>query len=174
MTTKDNNTLTPAAEPANKYTPDAQQWMTRLRSLAAEFFPNETGPKRLTIDEVRLARSTTVAALENAALFVEAAPDVGKLVAADPVEMRDAIAFEMAYGGVREEARALVRHIDLAILRRKMQAVRSTREVYRVAKGFITADAGDAVRPHVAEMKRVIAGRRRKTPTPTTPTTTKQ
>ncbi|HEY0141834.1 MAG TPA: hypothetical protein VGF48_13125 [Thermoanaerobaculia bacterium] len=173
MTTKTTTlTPTPASEPANKYTPDAQERMTRLRTMAAEF-PDEAEPKPLTTAEIRLARSTSLAALENAALIVEASPVVGGAIA-DPVELRDAISFELAYGGVRDEARALARRIDLAILRRKLKAARSARGLYRVAKGFVTVDAGDAVRPHVTEMKRSLAGRRRRktTPSPAPPTDT--
>ena len=150
----------PQSEPANKFTPDAQEWMARLRAMAAEF-PDEVDPKPLTLAEIRLARATTAAALENAAILSEAAPAVGSAVVTDAVELRDAIAFELAYGGVREEARALARHIDLAILRRKLKAARSARGLYRVAKSFVTVDAGDAVRPHVAEMKRSLRNRRR-------------
>jgi hypothetical protein len=154
----------PARDPSNKFTPDALERMTRLRSMAAEF-PDDDEPKPLTPAEVRLARSTSAAALENAALFVEAAPAVGGAIA-NAAELRDAIAFELAYGGVRDEARALARRIDLAILRRKLKATRAARGVYRVAKGFITLDAGDAVRPHVTEMKRSIQGRRRRKSVP--------
>lgn len=150
----------PAREPANKFTPDALERMTRLRTMAAEF-PDDDAPKSLTSAEVRLARITSAATLENAALFVEAAPAVGGAIA-DAVDLRDAIAFELAYGGVRDEARALARRIDLAILRRKLKAARAARAVYRVAKGFVTIDAGDAVRPHVTEMRRSIQGRRRR------------
>ncbi|HYC92643.1 MAG TPA: hypothetical protein VEO54_25775 [Thermoanaerobaculia bacterium] len=150
----------PASEPANKFTPDAQERILRLRAMAAEF-PDETEPKPLTSAELRLARVTPAATLENAALFIEAAPAVGGGVA-DVMELRDAIAFELAYGGVRDEARALARRIDLAIMRRKLKAARAARGVYRVAKGFITVDAGDAVRPHVAELKRSLKVRRRR------------
>jgi len=153
----------PAKEPANKFTPDAQERMTRLRTMAAEF-PDEVDPKPLTPAELRLARSTSAAALENAAVLVEAAPAVGDAVAADPVELRDAIAFELAYGGVRDEARVLARRIDLAIARRKLKAAKAARGLYRVAKGVVTVDAGDSVRPHVTEMKQALRGRRRKKP----------
>ena len=150
----------PPSEPANKFTPDAQERMAHLRTIAAEF-PDEADPKPLTSAEVRLARSTSAATLENAAVFIEAAPTVGGGVA-DVAELRDAIAFELAYSGVREEARALARRIDMAILRRKLKASKAARGVYRVAKGYVTVDAGDAVRPHVAEMKRSLKGRRRR------------
>jgi hypothetical protein len=150
----------PANEPANRFTPDAQERMTRLRTMAAEF-PDDVDPKPLTVAEIRLARSTSAAMLESAAIFVEASPRIGG-VAADVEVLRDAIAFELAYGGVREEARAFVRHVDLAILRRKLKAAKAARAVYRVAKGFITVDAGDSVRPHVKEMKRSLKSRRRR------------
>lgn len=146
----------------NRFTLDAQERIARLRLMAAEF-PDETQPRPLTPGDLRLARHTTVAALEKAALFVEAAPAVGGGVA-NADELRDAIAFELAYGGVRDEAAALTRRIELAILRRKLRAVRATRGLYRVAKGFITIDAGDPVRTHVEEMKRTLVRPRRKTP----------
>ena len=145
--------------PANRFTPDALDRMARLRSMAAEF-PDETDPKPLTVAEIRLARTTSAATLEKAAVFIEAAPTVGGGVA-NVVELREAIAFELAYGGVRDEALALARRVDHAILRRKLKAAKGARGVYRVAKGFVTVDAGDAVRPHVAEMKRSLRNRRR-------------
>jgi len=153
----------PAEEPANKYTPDAQDRMTRLRTMASEF-PDEADPKALTPSEIRLARVTSAAALENAAVLMEAQPAVGSGGVADAVELRDAIAFEIAYGGVRDEARALARRVDLAIMRRKLKAAKAARGLYRIAKGYITVDAGEPVRPHVAEMKKELAPRRRKKP----------
>ncbi len=152
----------PAIEPANKFTPDAQKRMSHLRAIAAEF-ADEAAPRPLTTAEIRLARSTSAATLENAAVFIEAAPDVGAAVA-DAGELREAIAFELAYGGVRDEARALARRVDMAILRRKLKASKAARGLYRVAKGYVTVDAGDSVRPHVAEIKRSLVVRRRKTP----------
>ena len=148
---------------ANRFTLDAQERVARLRLIAAEF-PDEAEPRPLTPAELRLARHTSVAALEKAALFSEAAPAVGGV--ANAVELRDAIAFELAYGGVRDEAAAVARRVEMAILRRKLKAVRLTRGLYRVAKGFITIDAGDAVRTHVEEMKRTLVRPRRRKPAP--------
>jgi hypothetical protein len=54
----------PPNEPANKYTPDAQERMMRLRAMAAEL-PDDADPKPLTIADVRQARSTTVRALPS-------------------------------------------------------------------------------------------------------------
>ena len=162
----------PLNEPANKFTPDARERMAHLRSIAAEF-PDEVDPKPLTPAEMRLARGTSAATLENAAIFVEASPRVGGAVA-DSEELRDAIAFELAYGGVRDEARAFARRVDLAILRRKLKAAKAARGVYRVAKGFVTVDAGDTVRPHVAEMKRSLKPRRRRNAAPESPDAAKK
>jgi hypothetical protein len=147
--------------------------MTRLREMAAAF-PDEADPKPLTPPEIRLARITSAAALENAAVLIEAAPAVGGV--ADATELRDAIAFELAYSGVRDEAIALARRINLAIVRRKLKAARAARGLYRVAKGFVTFDAGDAVRPLVTEMKRSLRGRRRRNngAAPATPITASQ
>ncbi len=123
----------PLSEPANKFTRDAQERMAHLRTIAAEF-PDDADPKPLTTAEIRLARGTSAAMLENAAIFVEASPAVGGAVA-DVAQLRDAIEFELAYGGVRNEARAFARNVDLAILRRKLKAAKAARGVYRVAKG---------------------------------------
>lgn len=138
----------------NRYTPDAVERIARLRAEAGAF-PDDADPRPLTPREIRLARGTSVAALEKAALFAEAAPKVSSGVA-ESLLFRDAIGFELAYGGMRDEALALARRIDHAILRRKLKAAVATRVLYRMAKGYVTSDAGDAVRPHVAEMKRSL------------------
>lgn len=165
----DKEPVSPAAEAeepvANRFTPDAQDRVARLRAVAQEF-PDEKDPRALTPAEIQLARRTPPAALEKAALFAEAAPALGNAVA-DVVDLREAIAFEMAYGGVRDEALAVARRVDHAILRRKLKAVRTARGLYRVAKGYVTLDAGDPVRTHLAEFKRtLIRPRRRKAPDP--------
>jgi hypothetical protein len=141
-------------QPRNAYTADAVDRVARLRAEAAAF-PDEAEPRALSVDEIRLARRTSVGALEKAALFAEAAPEVSSAVAASPL-FRDAIAFEMAYGGMRDEALALARRVDLAILRRKLKAVTAARGLYRIAKGYVTIDAGDLLRTHLAEMKRAL------------------
>jgi hypothetical protein len=150
---------------ANGFTRDAQERVGRLRALAAEF-PDETNPRPLTVAEVRLARATTVTALEKAALFTEAAPGVSTGVA-DAKELREVIAFELAYGGLRDEALAMARRVDHAILRRKLKAVRATRGLYQLAKSYVAVDVGDSVRTHLGEMKRSLVRPKRK-PLPAT------
>ena len=145
---------------SNRFTPDAHERRIRLRAMADEF-PDAAQPKPLTLAEIRIARQTTPAALEKAALFAEAAPGVGSNVA-DVAELRDAIAFELAYGGVRDEAQAMARRVDHAILRRKLKAVRLARGLYRLGKGYVTLDAGDSLKPHVKEMRNSLARRKRK------------
>jgi hypothetical protein len=97
---------------------------------------------------------------------------------ADAAELRDAIACELAYAGVRDEARIMARDVDHAILRRKLKAVKLTRGLYRMGKGFVTLDAGDSFRPHVRDMGATLVPRRRRKsappaeggePAPTTP-----
>jgi hypothetical protein len=169
-TKQQTGVVTAAAEElvANRYTPDAQERMARLRSMAAEF-PDDADPRPLTPAEMRIARLTTTAALEKAALFAEAAPQIGS-TAVDPAQLRDTIAFELAYEGLRDQALALARRIDHAILRRKLRAVRGVRGLYRLGKGYVTLDAGDAVRPELAEMKRtLVRPRRRKLAVPPEP-----
>ena len=167
-----NVILEPAKEPAaNRFTPDAQERMARLRAMAAEF-PDTSEPQALTPKDIKLARLTSAAALEKAAIFAEAAPGMGAPVT-NVSELRDAIAFEMAYGGVRDEARALARRIDLAILRRKLKAVKTARGLYKIGKGYVTLDVGDPVRPHVDELKRSFGlPRRKKAAAQTEPKTT--
>ena len=145
---------------SNRFTPAAQERIAILRTMASEFSDKpETRP--LTPAEVRIARGTTPAALEKAALLAEAAPDIGRAVA--PIDdLRDASAFELAYGSVRDEALALARQVDMAILRRKLKAAKAARGLYRVARGYVTMDAGDSVRTHVAEVRRSLYRRRRK------------
>jgi hypothetical protein len=138
----------------SQFTLDAQERIARLRAVATDF-PDAAEPETLTLAEIRLARGTSIAALEKAALLADAAPEIGKAVA-EAAELRDAIAFELAYGGVRDEALAVARRADMAILRRKLKAVKAARGLYRVAKGYITVDAGDSVRPHVKEMRRTL------------------
>jgi hypothetical protein len=150
----DDGAAAPEDPIANGYTADAQERMTRLRVMATEF-PDDVNPRPLTSAEMRLARVTTLTALEKAALFVEAAPGIGGSVA-NAASLRDAIAFELAYDGLRNEALAMARRVDHAILRRKLKAVLATRGLYRVAKGFVTVDAGDGVRPHLDAMKRAL------------------
>jgi hypothetical protein len=160
---KDTTTRITAAEeqPAsNRFTPGAQERIAILRTMGEELSdPAETRP--LTPADIRLARGTTLAALEKAALLAEAAPEIGGAVA--PVaDLRDASAFELAYGSVRDEALALARRVDMAILRRKLKAAKAARGLYRVAREYVTMDAGDSVRTHVTEMKRTLVRRRRK------------
>ncbi|HEY0156510.1 MAG TPA: hypothetical protein VGF28_04380 [Thermoanaerobaculia bacterium] len=161
MNTKENTVNTAAAEEpvANRFTPDAQERIARLRTMTAEF-PDDDEPKTLTVSEIRLARGTSLAALEKAALFAEAVPDVGHI--ANVRELRDAIGFELAYGGVRDEARVLARRVDMAILRRKLKVAKMVRALFRMANGYVTLDAGDVARPHVAELKRTLVRPRRK------------
>jgi hypothetical protein len=129
------------------------------RSGELEFLPGH---------EIRIARHTNAAALEKAALFAEAAPLIGSTV--DTAELRDTIAFELAYGGVRDRAMSLARRIDHAILRRKLKAVRAVRGIYRLGKGYVTLDAGDGVRTELAETKRtLVRPRRRKAAAPEEP-----
>ena len=164
--------VTPTPEPnANRFTPDAQERMARLRAMADEF-PDEADPKKaLTSAEIRIARQASPVALEKAAVFAEGGPNVGA-PSVNAAELRDAIAFELAYGGVRDQARLLAHRIDRAILRRKLKAVKSARTVVVMAKSFATLDEGEAVRPQVGEMRRAFRRPPRKKATaPTEPAT---
>ena len=158
MENKTNTQAVAAADapaPPNPPTVDAQEKIARLRAIEADF-PNESDPKPLTKAELRLATVTAMAFLEKAALFAEAAPDVGGALAVDCAVLRDAIAYELAYGGVVDETQALARRVQMAIARKKLKAVKVARALYRVAKGYVTSDAGDLVKTHVREMGRAL------------------
>lgn len=173
MTTENNRITAAAEEPAaNRYTRDAQERIARLRAIAADFM-EEKDPRPFTSSEIRLARSTSPVSLEKAAVFAEAVPGIGMAVP-ETAELRDAAAFEIAYGNVRDEARAIARAIDMEIVRRKLKAAKVTRTIYKIGKGYITLDSGDAMKPHVADIKRTLVRRRKKVATaPADPTVKK-
>jgi hypothetical protein len=150
-----------ADEATNPYVVTANESMSRLRAIS-DGFPEEPEPRPLTPNEMRLASATSIEGLEQAALFANAAPNVGGSLG-NVDEMRDAINFVLANVRVRDEAMALVRRINHAIIRRKLKAVKAARSLYRVAKAYATTDPGDAVKAHITQMQRSL-GRRRRSP----------
>jgi hypothetical protein len=133
--------------------------MAVLRTVAADLTAD---PERrmLRPTEIRLARHTTAMALEKGAVCAESVPALNIV---DVAEVRDVIAFELAYGGLRDEALKLAREIDLAILRRKLKSVLAVRTFYRVAKAYKTLPTGHDIHVHLAELKRaLVVPRRRK------------
>ena len=153
------------ALPANRFTADALRLRERLRAVADEVPADTAEAVTLTPMEVRLARHTPIEALERAAHFIEAAPGISLGIDID--ELRDVIAFELAYNGVRTEAEALARYVDQTILRRKLRAVKQVRALYKVAKAYVTLDVGDPVRTLVEALKQTLvqpAKRRKKPP----------
>jgi hypothetical protein len=143
---------TPAASPQ---TLDAQERIARLRAIADDF-PDEASPKPLTAAERSLATRTSIVFVEKAALFAEAAPNIGVALSVDTAALRDAIASDLATGGVVDETRTLTSRMEAANLRKKLKAVKVARGIYRVAKGYVTTDLGHVVTPHVEEMKRAL------------------
>src|SRR5688572_14965786 len=109
-----NVTETPSA---NIYTPDANERMLRLRGWATEF-PHASNGKKLTRGQIAKARRTSLAALEKAAVIAEAMPAFG-FTAGQIASIREAIAFEIAYAGVRDEANGFGNRVDMEILCRK-------------------------------------------------------
>ena len=161
-----------AEEPAaNRYTSDAQERASHLRSIGEEF-PDDADPRILTETELRMVRQTSIDALEKAARLAEATPAIAQVV--DVEAIRDLIAYELAYGGVRDEAKAVGRRVHRVILRRKLKVAKMIRVAYRMAKGYVTADEGDAVRPHVEALGRALAPRRRKPAPPPDEAVTKK
>ena len=178
-TTKDTGTGVPAttqeAAPALpeiiRYTADAQERIARQRLMWAEF-PVDPDARPLSTGEMAVARRLPAAALEKTVVMAEALPDIGVLFPDLPL-VRDAIAFELAYAGVRDEARAFARRVDMAILWKKHKAGKAVHGFYRMSKTLTTVDAGDPFKPHVADMRRLLTSRRKPTPAPegeTTPT----
>ncbi len=110
----------------------------------------------MTTAERRLASRTSIAFLEKAALFAEAAPNVGVALSVDTLVLRDAIASDLATGGIVDETRTLTSRLEDANTRKKLKAVRLARGIYRVAKSYVTTDLGHVVTPHVEEMKRTL------------------
>jgi hypothetical protein len=157
----------PVVPESNPMLIDARAKIALIRSIKADF-PEETDSKPLRASEMALATKTTVAFLEKSALFIEASPILGSALA-DAATMREAAFAELAYGGLVDEALALVRRVRTSVLRRKLKAVRAARALYKVAQGFVTSDAGDPLRPHLAEMKRTLSRRRRPAKKPTAP-----
>lgn len=148
-------------QPPNRYTADAQERIARLRELINDF-PSEADPKPLTVAERRLARATKPEALENASRVAEERPGITGNFEEDVAKMRDAIAYRLAYTSVRNQYLAGAKHIDEEILRKQLEAAKIARGIYRTAKGFITLDAGDALKTYVADLKEALVGNRRK------------
>ncbi|HYI09742.1 MAG TPA: hypothetical protein VEK57_11820 [Thermoanaerobaculia bacterium] len=157
-------TVEPAAPQPNIFTADAQERMARLRDMGVDF-PDEAEPVALTRADKILAGRTPVAALEKAAVFAEAAPEVVAVFANDLPVLREAIAFELAYNGVSEEAHAFARRVDLAIYRKKLKAVTIARAIFRFGKVYMTIDAGDPMKTHIDDLRhalRTMRARRKK------------
>ena len=146
--------------PSNRFTADAWRLIVQLRAVADELSKQETDPAPLTSMEIRLARHTSALALERAAVLAEAFPGIGGHV--DIAELRETIAFELAYGGVYDEARVVARRIEHIILRRKLKSVKAARALYRMAKAYVTLDSGDAARPLVEALKQTLVRPRRR------------
>jgi hypothetical protein len=165
---------TPAPSPQ---TLDAQEKIARLRAIADDF-PDEASPKPLTKGERNLAARTSIVFVEKAAFFAEAAPNLGVALSVDTAALRDAIASDLATGGIVVETRTLTSRVEATNTRKKLKAVKVARGIYRVAKGYVTTDLGHVVTPHVEEMKRALQRPRAKKktapaePTATTPAAT--
>ena len=160
-----NNNPVPAANP---YTSDVQEKIARLRTLAAEV-PDEQNPKPLTPAQLALASKTSAEFLEKAAVFADAVPTMATALGGDAALLRDAIAFELAWGALVDEATVLTRRVSQAIARHKYAAVVLARSIYRVGKGYAKSDSGDATKPHVVEMGRSLARRKSRKRPPAAP-----
>lgn len=152
-------TVEPVGPQPNIFTTDAQARMGALRAMSADF-PDEADARPLTPGEMAVARRTPLAALEKALVLAEAAPPLGAIFP-ELTDVRHAIAFELAYAGVRDEARAFARHADQAILRKKYKAVVAIRCLSGVSQRYGSMDAAEPLRLHIADLKRALSPRRK-------------
>ena len=156
---------------SNPYTAETQEKIARLRALAAEI-PDDVNGKPPTPAQLALVTKTSAEFLEKAAGFADAVPSVASALGVDAAVLRDAISFELAYRGLVDECAVLMRHAVNAIARHKLGAVRLARTLYHVSKGYVQTDPGDAVKPHVVEMKRTLNRKTRKSANSTPPAPT--
>ena len=137
-------------------TEEIQAIISRLRTIANEF-PEDEDAVPLTQGELRMIATTPVLFLEKCALFAESHPDVGKALDDDLASIfRKAVATEMQSGGVVDEAHFVVRRTQDHASRIKLRAAKLGRELYRLAKSFITTDAGDMAKERVEEMQSAL------------------
>src|ERR1700682_3902806 len=187
MTNTTNGTGTqagtvPAADPTpipttnpNPLLADAQAKIAQLLTLAASF-PEEPGQNSLTSTDLRLATATSAQFLERAAQLAEAVPVVGAAVDTNVTVLRNAVYSELAYGALVDQLNTLARQVGMAIASRKLKAVKVARSFYKVAKVYVSTDAGAPMKPHVQELKQTLQRKRKKaakpakapTPTPVT------
>lgn len=114
--------------------PPVRKLSTRRRGALAcapslTTFPNQPSPKPLTTAERRFASRTSIAFLEKAALFAEAAPNVGVAFSVDTLASRDANASDLATGGIVDETQTLTARLEDANARKTLKAVRIARGV---------------------------------------------
>ena len=181
-TTNGTGTLagtTPAADPTpitttnpNPLLADAQDKIAQLQTLAASF-PEEADQNSLTSTDLRLATATSVLFLERVAQLAEAVPVVGAAVDTNVSVLRTAVYSELAYGALVDQLNTLARQVEMAIASRKLKAVKVARSFYKIAKVYVTTDAGTPMKPHVQELKQTLQRKRKtaaKPPSAPTPT----
>ena len=161
-----DSTTTPSTNP-NPLQADAQEKIAQVRALAASF-PGQADQNALTVRERRLANGTPVQFLERAAQLAEAASALGATV--DVALLRDAVYWELAYGGLVDQINTLGRQVEMAIVSRKLKAVKAARSLYQMAKVYAATDEGRSMKPKVQELKETLR-RKRKTAPKRTPAT---
>jgi nucleotide-binding universal stress UspA family protein len=170
---------TPAVDPTPTTNPnpllaDAQDKIAQLLTLAASF-PEEPDQNSLTSTDLRLANATSVQFLERAAQLAEAVPVVGAAVDTNVTVLRNAVYSELAYGALVDQLTTLARQVGMAIISRKLKAVKVARSFYQVAKVYVNTEAGTPMKPHVQELKQTLQRKRKKAVKPAkapTPATT--
>jgi hypothetical protein len=156
------------SDPAtNPYIAAAMLEAAELQALAERY--GDDGPP-LTPSELRIVAMTSAEALEEAAVFAEALPNVGGELS-DVAELRDTNHYIFAQQRVREAAEKVVRRVDQAIDRKKLRGVRIARGLYRIARVYAKSTSNDTAMAHIERMQRTlrISVRRRKAAVPATP-----
>lgn len=136
-----------------------------MRALAAAF-PEEADQNALTVRERRLANSTPVQFLERAAQLAEAAPAIGAAMDADVDLLRDAVYWELAYSALVDQINTLGRQVEMAIVSRKLKAVKVARNLYQIARVYVGTPAGAPLKPQVQELKETLRRKRKTSPKP--------
>jgi hypothetical protein len=124
---------------------DAREKIAQLRTIAAAF-PDPGDPQALNLGGAAPGDGDQLRFLEKTAVFIEASPALEGALS-EAATLRDAIAAELAWGGIADEAKALLRRVETAMARKKLKAAKAARALYRVGKSFVTSDAGDAMKP---------------------------
>lgn len=132
---------------------DAERKLALLRAIAAEFI-DDGASAPLTRKEICAASRTPLVYLEKSAALCDAAPQIDAPPrAAETLRLTQAA--NEIYAPLLEEAERLARQIRMAIWRKNLTAVTIARYVHRRAGLLVDTGAGQWLRTHVDQLKRI-------------------